>query len=52
LGRLEEARQEAEMFMISNPNFTIRHWSATQPFRDEDLRRYFEEGYRISGLPE
>ncbi|NLS08191.1 adenylate/guanylate cyclase domain-containing protein [Rhizobium sp. P32RR-XVIII] len=52
LGRLEEARQEAEMFMISNPNFTIRHWSASQPFRDEDLRRYFEEGYRMAGLPE
>jgi TolB-like protein/class 3 adenylate cyclase len=52
LGRLEEARREAEMFMMSNPHFTIRHWSASQPFRDEDVRRHFVEGYRMAGLPE
>jgi TolB-like protein len=52
LGRLEEARSEADLFMMSNPNFTIRHWSASQPFRDEDLRRHFSEGYRMAGLPE
>ena len=28
LGRMEEARQEAEMFMMSNPHFTIRHWAS------------------------
>jgi hypothetical protein len=38
--------------MMSSPHFTIRHWSASQPFRDEDLRRQFEEGYRLAGLPE
>jgi TolB-like protein len=52
LGRLEEARSEADLFMMSNPIFTIRHWSASQPFRDEDLRRHFSEGYRMAGLPE
>ncbi|MDR6757860.1 TolB-like protein/class 3 adenylate cyclase/Tfp pilus assembly protein PilF [Mycoplana sp. BE70] len=52
LGRLEEARCEAELFMISNPTFTIRHWSTTQPFRNEDLRQHFLEGYRLAGLPE
>ncbi|ASY71903.1 guanylyl cyclase [Sinorhizobium fredii USDA 205] len=52
LGRMEEARQEAEMFMISNPNFTIRHWSASQPIRDEDVRQHFVDGYRMAGLPE
>ena len=52
LGRLEEARWEADLFMMSNPQFTIRHWSATQPFRDEDLRRHFLEGYRLAGLPD
>lgn len=40
------------MFMMSNPNFTIRHWSASQPFRDENLRQHFLEGYRMAGLPE
>jgi TolB-like protein/cytochrome c-type biogenesis protein CcmH/NrfG len=52
LGRLDEARREADLFMMSSPHFTIRHWSASQPFRDENLRRHFEEGYRLAGLPE
>jgi hypothetical protein len=52
MGRLEEARSEANLFMMSSPHFTIRHWSASQPFRDEDLRRHFEDGYRFAGLPE
>ncbi len=52
LGRLEEARREAQMFMMSNPGFSIRHWSASQPFRDEDVRQHFIEGYRMAGLPE
>ncbi|ESY72237.1 adenylate cyclase [Mesorhizobium sp. LNHC252B00] len=51
LGRLEEARWEAKMFMMSNPHFTIRHWSESQPFPAEDVRRHIEEGYRMAGLP-
>jgi TolB-like protein len=52
LGRLEEARQEAEMFMVSNPHFTISHWASTQPFRDEATRAHFIDGYLKAGLPE
>ena len=52
LGRLEEARWEAKMFMISNPHFTIRDWSASQPFPAEDVRRHIVEGYRLAELPE
>jgi TolB-like protein/Tfp pilus assembly protein PilF len=52
LGRMEEARQEAELFMVSNPHFTISYWAATQPFRDEATREHFIEGYRMAGLPE
>lgn len=52
LGRLEEARQEAEMFMVSNPHFTISHWASTQPFRDEAMRAHFIDGYLKAGLPE
>ncbi|MER9214532.1 adenylate/guanylate cyclase domain-containing protein [Mesorhizobium sp. M0663] len=52
LGRLEEAGWEAKMFMISNPHFTIRHWSDSQPFPAEDVRRHIVEGYRMAGLPE
>ncbi|RUX09086.1 tetratricopeptide repeat protein, partial [Mesorhizobium sp. M8A.F.Ca.ET.059.01.1.1] len=52
LGRLEEARQEAEMFLISNPHFNLRQWSDSQPFRDEAALHHFIEGYRKAGLPE
>ncbi|MDK1373386.1 MULTISPECIES: adenylate/guanylate cyclase domain-containing protein [unclassified Sinorhizobium] len=52
LGRLDDARTEAQLFMMNNPNFTIRQWAESQPFRDEELRRYFVDGYRLAGLPE
>jgi TolB-like protein/class 3 adenylate cyclase/Tfp pilus assembly protein PilF len=52
LGRLEEARQEAELFMMSNPHFTITHWATSQPFGDDALRRHFIDGYRKAGLPD
>ncbi len=52
LGRLDEARTEAQLFMMSNPKFTIRQWSGSQRFRDEELRRHFVEGYRMAGLPQ
>jgi len=52
LGRLDEARQEAEMFMASNPHFTIHHWVESQRFRDEGACQHFVEGYRKAGLPE
>jgi tetratricopeptide (TPR) repeat protein len=52
LNRLEEARRESEMFLLSNPHFTIGHWASTQPFRDEATRAHFVEGYRKAGLPE
>lgn len=54
LGRVEEARREAEMFMLSNPHFTISRWLSGQPFRDAGLevRDRFVAGYRKAGLPE
>jgi TolB-like protein/class 3 adenylate cyclase len=52
LGRLEDARQEAELFMLSNPHFTIQHWAASQPYRDEKARQHFIDGYRKAGLPD
>jgi TolB-like protein len=52
LGRLDEARQEAEMFMGSNPHFTIRGWIQSQGFRDEAALQHFIDGYRKAGLPE
>lgn len=52
LGRLEEARGEAELFLVGNQEFSIRHWAAMEPFRDTGLRERFVEGFRKAGLPE
>ena len=52
LGRLDEARQEAEFFMMSNAHFSIKHWAISQPFDDEELLQRFVEGYRKAGLPD
>jgi hypothetical protein len=29
IGRMDEARQEAALFMVSNPHFTISFWAAS-----------------------
>ncbi|ACP25361.1 adenylate cyclase [Sinorhizobium fredii NGR234] len=52
LGRLDEARAEAELFLVGNPYFTIRHWAATEPFRDARTLEHFVDGFRKAGLPE
>ena len=52
LGRTDEARREVELFLVSNPHFTISHWAASQPFRDEAALQHFVDGYRKAGLPE
>jgi tetratricopeptide (TPR) repeat protein len=52
LGRLEEAKVEAGQFLASNPHFSIRHWANTQPFRQEEDRQHFIDGYMKAGFPE
>jgi TolB-like protein len=52
LGRLDEARWEADMFISSNPHFTIRQWVELQAFRDGAACQHFVDGYRKAGLPE
>lgn len=52
LGRLDEARAEAELFLVANPDFTIRHWAATEPFRDPATLAHFIDGCRKAGLPD
>lgn len=52
LGRLDEARAETEFFLVGNPDFTIRHWVATEPLRDTAVREHFVEGFRKAGLPD
>ena len=52
LGRLEEACAEVELFLVGNPDFTIRHWAATEPFRDAATLEHFVDGFAKAGLPE
>ncbi|MDF8356631.1 adenylate/guanylate cyclase domain-containing protein [Ensifer adhaerens] len=52
LGHLEEARREAELFLIAHPHFTIGHWLNSQPLRDASVRDHFADGFRKAGLPE
>ncbi|RUM98241.1 adenylate cyclase [Pseudaminobacter arsenicus] len=52
LGRLDAARAEVELFLIGNPDFTIRHWATTEPFRDAATLEHFVDGFRKAGLPE
>jgi TolB-like protein len=52
LGRPEEAQREAELFMTVNPQFRIGKWAASNPFRNDELRQHFIDGYRKAGLPE
>lgn len=52
LGHLEEARREAELFLIAHPHFTIGHWLNSQPLRDAFVRDHFADGFRKAGLPE
>jgi hypothetical protein len=40
------------LFLLGNPHFTIQYWACSQPFRDEETRRHFIDGYRKAGLPD
>jgi tetratricopeptide (TPR) repeat protein len=51
LDRVNEARAEAEQFLAANPEFSIKYWAGTQPFRHETDRQHFIDGYLSAGLP-
>jgi TolB-like protein len=51
-GQLDEAKREAELFLVSSPHFTVSHWVVTQPLRDDATREHFVDGMRKAGLPE
>ncbi|MGE3305039.1 MAG: winged helix-turn-helix domain-containing tetratricopeptide repeat protein [Rhizobiaceae bacterium] len=52
LGRLDEARSEVELFLVSNPHFTIGYFISTQPFRDNATCDHFVDGLRRAGFPD
>ncbi|MBX4906814.1 MULTISPECIES: winged helix-turn-helix domain-containing tetratricopeptide repeat protein [Rhizobium] len=51
LGRLDEARAEAELFLVANPHFSTSHWATMEPFREAATLEHFVDGYRKAGLP-
>lgn len=51
LGRLTEANEEARRFLEINPGFLASRWAATQPFRRDEDRQHFLDGYIKAGLP-
>lgn len=52
LGRLDEARAEVDLFLVSNPHYTTGRWAMTEPFRDAATLAHFVDGFRKAGLPE
>ncbi|MEQ1956423.1 winged helix-turn-helix domain-containing tetratricopeptide repeat protein [Mesorhizobium yinganensis] len=51
LGQLSEARQEACRFLEINPGFLASRWAASQPFKRDEDRQHFVDGYTKAGLP-
>ncbi len=51
LCRVEEGRREAQEFLLTTPGFSIVVWAKTQPFRNDDDRQHFSDGYLRAGLP-
>jgi len=51
LGRMEEARAEAEKFMKENPTFSASDWASRAPFLRERDRQHAVEGFVKAGIP-
>jgi tetratricopeptide (TPR) repeat protein len=51
LGRMEEARAEAEKFLKDNPTFSSSDWGSRAPFLHEKGRQHAVEGFIKAGLP-
>jgi tetratricopeptide (TPR) repeat protein len=51
LGRMEEARAEAEKFLKDNPTFSASYYGSTLPFLHDKDRQHAVEGFIKAGLP-
>jgi tetratricopeptide (TPR) repeat protein len=51
-GRMPEAREEARLFLVGNPNWRIGESVANSPFRSMSAAQPFIDGYRLAGMPE
>lgn len=52
VGRLPEAKEEANLLLAANPNFTIRYYLKTTPFKNPTDADVFVKAFRLVGLPE
>ncbi|MEM7069060.1 MAG: tetratricopeptide repeat protein [Pseudomonadota bacterium] len=50
LGRMDEAKRNAEQVLITHPEFTIGHWANVPPDRNPEPRERLIEGLRKAGL--
>ena len=50
LGRLEEARAEAQAVRQETPDFSLERWLAGMPFKRQEIRQRFAEALRCAGL--
>jgi len=51
-GRMEEAREEARLFMLRQPHWRIRDWIDTEFFAHEADAAFWFQAYKLAGLPE
>ena len=51
VGRVPEAREEARLFLASNPDWKIGEMVANAPFRSISTGQPFIDGWRLAGLP-
>ena len=51
VGRLEEAREAARRHQAIDPNFTVRRWVETGPFRRTPNQERLFAALREAGLP-
>jgi TolB-like protein/Tfp pilus assembly protein PilF len=52
MGRIDEARREAALFLATTPGFTIGHWLSSTAFKDAATQAHIVDGLRLAGLPD
>ncbi len=52
LDRIDEAKEEAKLFLASNPQWSIRAWVDSVPFKSADYTKIWVEAFHLVGLPE
>jgi DNA-binding SARP family transcriptional activator len=51
LGKTGEAKEVLEALMALEPDFNVRDFLDTYPFKRDEDREYFREGLRLAGVP-